>query len=258
MTLELDELGVVKGGATILKSISATFPPNMLTVIAGPNGAGKSTLLRAMAGLEPLATGRVTFAGKDLTALKPHERAKDFAWAPSEADLPFAFTVRDSVVMGRFPWHQGTPLASDFAAADRALARLGLSGFARRSVQALSSGERSKVLVARALAGDARHLLFDEPTANLDVGAALRLLNLLREVSRAGRTVIVTLHDLSLGCRSSDHALCLHLGRIAKEGRPDTVFAPDVLGPVFDVEVSRAVTSKGAPSLLFDIPGPGR
>lgn len=252
MNLECSGLVVSKGGAKILDGVKTSFPERRLTVVVGPNGAGKSTLLRTLAGLEQASSGAVILGGRDVTHSAPHLRAKVLTWVPAESEVPFAFTARECVVMGRFPWHKGLPSGGDYARADQALELVGMTEFARREVPTLSSGERLKVQVARALAGDAHCLLFDEPTANLDVGAALSLLTLLKRIAAEGRTVGLSLHDLSLARRFADHAVCLERGRVAASGDPDEVFSPARLKSVFGVSASAVTTPAGAAGLLFD------
>src|SRR6185312_5265596 len=100
--------------------VSCVFPAGRLTTLVGPNGAGKSTLLRAIAGLDLPARGAI-HAPRDLASLLPVERARQVAWVPDHGDMPFAFTVREIVLMGRFPWHQGAPTQADGARADAAI-----------------------------------------------------------------------------------------------------------------------------------------
>ena len=246
MRVTVSNLSVDKGGQRRLHRIEAVFAPGRLTVLIGPNGAGKSTLLRTIAGLETPAGGQVLLdEGGDAHALPPLERARRLAWVPDHTDMPFAFTVLDTVVMGRFPWHQGAPRRADTAAAMAALARLGIASLADRALASLSSGERQKAHVARALAGDAACLLLDEPCANLDIGAALRLLGLLGELAAAGRTVVLTLHDLALAHRFAGSALCLWRGRVVAAGEPAAVFTAGVLEQAFGVQATVAHTAAG-------------
>ncbi len=250
--ISTQRLSVHKGDRLVLDGVTCTVERGQLAVLIGPNGAGKSTLLRALAGLEPVTSGSVTLGGRVVTASPPHLRAKVLSWIPAESDVPFAFTARDCVVMGRYPWHQGLPTGGDFARADEALSLVGMEAFAAREVPTLSSGERLKVQVARALAGDAPCLLFDEPTANLDIGAALHLLALLRRIAGEGRTVVLSLHDLSLARRFAEHVICLDKGRVDGEGKAAPTFDPARLKRVFGVSASSVKTEAGADGLLFD------
>lgn len=251
--LSTSGLTVLKGQSRILDGVTCTFPSGKLAVIIGPNGAGKSTLLRVLTGLEPTAEGQVILGGRDVTHAASHLRSKVLTWVPAESDVPFAFTARECVVMGRFPWHQGLPTSADYARADQALSLLGMGDFASREVPTLSSGERLKVQVARALAGDASCLLFDEPTANLDIGASLHLLTLLKQIAGEGRTIVVTLHDLSLARRFADHAVCLNHGRVVAEGDAAHTIGPATIDAVFGVVASTCNSPKGFAGLIFDI-----
>ncbi len=250
--IRADGLKVTKGGARVLDGVTCAVPKGRLTVLIGPNGAGKSTLLRTFAGLEHVDAGRVTLGGQDVTNAAPHLRAKAVTWVPAEAEIPFAFTARECVVMGRFPWHGGLPTPTDFARADQALSLVGMDAFAKREVPSLSSGERLKIQVARALAGDAPTLLFDEPTANLDIGAALQILMLLQRIAADGRTIVASLHDLSLARRFAEHLICLEKGRVSSEGEAASALTPALLKRVFGVSATTTKTEAGADALLFD------
>ena len=254
MRLWVERLTVAKGGRAVLADVTAEFPSGRLSVVIGPNGAGKSSLLRAIAGLDAVApVSRIILGERDLSPNAAHERAKDIAWSPAASDAPFAYEMLDAVVMGRFPWHRGAPSSKDVAAAERALLSVGLGpSFHRRTLPSLSSGERMKVMVARALASESACLLFDEPTANLDIGAAFRLMALFKAEAARGRTVIVALHDLPLACRAADHAVCLTAGRLAALGQPAQVFSAAVLNQIFAVKAAPVRTPGGEASLLFD------
>ncbi len=255
MTLQAEQLCVRLQGRPILQGINAAFASHTLAVIIGPNGAGKSTLLRALCGLEAAAAGRIMVPGHgDLKALTPLARARLIAWVPEHSEMPFAFSAQASVVMGRFPWHQGRPTPADAAAAMAALKQLGIGHLAARPVQGLSSGERQKVMIARALASAAPIVLLDEPLANLDIGAALRLLLLLRDLTRSGRTLVVTMHDLALAHRFADHGLCLDGGRVVAGGpdeAPRAAFAKATLDRVFQVQTSWVTTSTAETAPFF-------
>lgn len=248
MTLALHNVEVVKGGATILKSVNGTLAAGRLTAIAGPNGAGKSTLLRAAAGLETLASGHINGPkGTDLAHATAAERARTVCWIPDATHVPFRYTALATVILGRYPWHDGRAGATDRDRALAALASMGVANLAERTMPSLSAGERHKVLIARAFAGDAPILLLDEPCANLDIAATLALLALLRDLAAAGRTVAVTLHDLSLATRFADDVLCLAKGSVAAHGPAQTTMTDTLISTVFGVR------ARHAPGLVLDL-----
>lgn len=163
--------------------------------------------------------------------------------------MPFPFRVAELVLMGRSP-HLGL-LGFESRADERialaALERLGIAGLADRSVLEVSGGERQLAMVARALAQEAPVLLFDEPTAHLDVRRRLALLELVRELAREGRAVLLVSHDLGLVARAADRLALLCDGRVLAAGPPAETLRPDLLRRAFGVEAEILATSDGAP-----------
>ena len=231
--------------------------------IIGPNGSGKSTLLRLLAGLLEPDAGSVLLEGAPLARLTPRERARRTAVVLPEAPLLFNFSVLEVVLMGRAPhlglW--GLERKPDYDAAHRALDDVGLGAFGDRPVHDLSSGERQRVMIARALAQEQRLLLLDEPTAFLDLKHGLAIHEILGDLrSRRGLTVVVVSHDLHLAARHADRLVLMHHGRIVAEGSPEVVLTPDRLAPVYETEVtvlrdpvtgSPLVIPRGAPPAAF-------
>jgi ABC-type cobalamin/Fe3+-siderophores transport system ATPase subunit len=222
--------------------------------IVGPNGSGKTTLVRLLAGLLPPAGGRVLLEGRPISEVAPRERARRLAAVLPEAPLLFNFSVLEIALMGRAP-HLGTwglEGAADYDAARRALADVGLAGLEARAVHDLSSGERQRAILARALTQEPRILLLDEPTAFLDLKHGIAVYEILARLQRErDLTVVVVSHDLHLAARHAARLVLLHRGRIAADGSPAEVLTPAILGPVYetDVEVLRDPAS-GAPIVI--------
>jgi len=259
LTLVVDNLRVKKIGRMVLGNVSAVFPAGSVTAVVGPNGAGKSTLLRALAGVDHADSG--TVIAKDtaqsqttnLAQITPQERAQLLAWVPDHHDAPFAYTVLETVLLGRYPWHAGNPQAADVSAAESALANLGIAHLQKRHVTAISSGERQRTMLARALAAKTPVLLLDEPLANLDIGAGLRLLGYLRQLTQAGQTVVLSLHDLGLAYRHCDYLVCLDRGKIAAVGTPATALTAELLQEVFGITMQVVDLGNGLNQLFFSV-----
>jgi iron complex transport system ATP-binding protein len=232
--MELRSLSAARGGRTILSDISLDVPAGSLVAIVGPNGAGKTTLLRAMCGLDQPLRGEVLLGDQTpLSSLPARVAAERIAWVPQDSSLPFAFTVSETVLLGRFPSHQGHPGSRDRVHASAAMEVMGLKGFEDRIVPTLSTGERQKVMLARALALGAPLLFLDEPCASLDIGAALELMETLRNLVANGTTVCLSLHDLNLVRRFATHTLVLADGRSHGFGATSDILTPTVVGQVF-------------------------
>ena len=241
------ELGLRVAGLTIelgrrqvVSEVGFSAPAGAVTVLLGPNGAGKSTILKAAAGLLPYH-GQIQLDGRDARQLERKARARAVAYVPQASALEAPLPVRDVVAQGRYAHGGGNlfarPRATDLALITTAMERAEVVPLADRPFNQLSYGERRRVLVARALASAAPVLLLDEPTAALDVGHALSMLSVLRQVAQAGTAVVVVLHQLQEAFSFAEHAVLLADGRIVQEGAVDQVIAPDPIRSVYGVEL---------------------
>jgi len=223
--IELTNVTVELGGRPVVDGIEAAVARGEWVALIGPNGAGKTTLLRAIARLVPFA-GSIALEGRDTKELHRAELSRLLAVVPQEPSTPPWMTVAEYVLLGRTP-HLGTLAKEgkrDREAAARALARLDLLEYCERRLGTLSGGEKQRVVVARALAQEARIVLLDEPTAALDIGhqqQALELLDLLRVES--GLTLVAAMHDLTLAAQYADRMVLLDRGRVAVDGVPRDV-----------------------------------
>ncbi|NWE53371.1 ABC transporter ATP-binding protein [Brevundimonas sp. P7753] len=236
--LSADNLSVRLGDKAVLDGVGAVFAPGLVTAVVGPNGAGKSTLLDCLAALRKPDAGRVTLDERALGDLPSRERARRIAYLPQNAEIAWAVDGRTFVGLGRTPYVGAWGLtAQDWAAVDRALTVTGVQAFADRVVSSLSGGERARVLIARALAGDPQWLLADEPLAGLDPGHVLDACDLFRRLAdEEGRGVILTLHDLDAALRVADRVIVLAEGRVLADAAPVEALSPAVLKAAYGVE----------------------
>jgi iron complex transport system ATP-binding protein len=235
------------GTRTVLDGVTASIPSGQVTGIVGPNGAGKTTLLKIAAGLLLLASGKCSLFERAIESWPREARAKKIAYLPQGGEAAWPVSAREIVGLGRMP-HRA-PLswlsAVDALAVERALERADAAQFANRRVDALSAGERMRVLLARALATEANVLLADEPAAHLDPAHQLRLMALLREEAKRGVAVAVTLHELTLAARTCDRILLLDHGSLAAEGAPENALSAEKLAHVFGIEAAQATGPDG-------------
>jgi len=236
--LRAENLSVRLGDKAVLNGVDAAFAPGLVTAIVGPNGAGKSTLLDCLAALRTPDAGRVTLDGRALRDLPARARSRRIAYLPQNAEIAWAVEGRTFVGLGRTPYVGAWGLrADDRAAVDRAMAVAGVEGFADRVVSTLSGGERARVLIARALAGEPQWLLADEPLAGLDPGHVLDACDLFRRLAdEEGRGVVLTLHDLDAALRVADRVIVLAEGRVIADAAPAEALSPEVLKTAYGVE----------------------
>ena len=235
--LEAHELTFAYNTHRVLQGVSLAVQEREVVGLVGPNGAGKTTLLHVLLGLLTPQHGRVALRGTDVAALRRREIARRVAFVPQDAHLDIAFTVREVVAMGRTPYlGRFQPEGPrDAQLVDEALHHTATAALADRMADTLSGGERQRVLVARALAQETPVILLDEPTANLDLAHQLEVMDLVRDVARAGRGALAAIHDLSLASRYCDRIVLLHDGAVAAEGPPAEVLTEANLARYFRV-----------------------
>lgn len=225
-----------------VERVSLALRAGETLAVAGPNGCGKSTLLSLLAGFRKPAEGHVALLGRDLGTISPREAARMLAVLPQMEVAQPRLTAMQMVLLGRLPHLRG-PLAfesaEDLRIARESLEAVGMESFAERRLGTLSGGERQLVLAARALAQRPRVLLLDEPTASLDLGHQQRLLRVLRRLAEErSLAVLFVTHDLNLAARFADRIMLLRDGRTHAEGAPAEVLREEVLGPLYDAELS--------------------
>ncbi len=234
--LQIRRLTVSHSGKPALWDVTAEFPAGALSAIVGPNGAGKSTLLRAALGLLPADSGQVMLEGRPARSALHR-----LAYVPQHdaVDSDFPITVREVVEMGRYRdlgWFR-RPRRTDRAVIADSLDRVGMAGFGSRRIGELSGGQRQRMFIARALAQQAPVLLMDEPFAGVDTRTEAVLLELLRELRAAGRSVILVHHDLGTVRSEFDWALLLNVRAVACGPVCDVVL-PEQLRRAYGGEVT--------------------
>ncbi len=238
-------------GPPVLKDLSLEIPAGAVTAILGPNGSGKTTLLLILLGMLSPQKGEVLIDGMDQKKLPRNVRSRLMGLVPEEEHVPFDFSIMEYVLLGRAP-HLGIlelPKETDYQAAMEALNRAGLSALADRSVPSLSGGERQLAKVARALAQSPRVLLFDEPTAHLDLNNKGRVLDMIRSMADDGVAVVLTTHDPNAATVVADHVVLLRSGQTVATGPVDAVLTSENLTQTYGLPVE--VTSvRGRPVVL--------
>lgn len=237
--LALDDISVSYDAREVLSGVSLHLVEGQIVALLGANGAGKTTLIRAMNGTVSLSTGGIALDGRPLTSLSRRGIARNIAVVAQENETRFPVTVLEFVLSGRFVYGGsfGWETEKDIEAARQALIDCDLGAFQSRLMNHLSGGERQRVVLARAIATNARILLLDEPTANLDLAHQAMMFRLVRKRCEQGSSAVVITHDLNLAAEFADEIVMLKGGRVAAKGPPDEVLTAENVHDVFAVDV---------------------
>ena len=240
MSIEVRNLSFSYGDRQVLYDISFSVGKGEFLSILGPNGVGKSTLFRCVLGLLSGYTGQVLVDGTDARRFSVREAAKHIAYIPQSSHPIFNYSVFDIVLMGRT---SGLSTFRSPGPADKerclwALEKVGIPHLAQRCFHRLSGGEQQLVLIARALVQNAPILMLDEPTANLDFGNQLLVLEQARSLAREGYTVIQTTHHPEQSYMFSDRILAIQKGRVLTEGKPADVLTEEIMKALYGVDVN--------------------
>jgi iron complex transport system ATP-binding protein len=236
MHLAATSASVTLGGRTVVRDVSLALRPGKVTGLLGPNGAGKSSLMRALAGHLDHA-GTITLDSTPVRDMPDAQRARYIAWLPQQREASWALSVASLVALGRLPWHgwRRTRSAADQQICHGAMQMMQVASLADRPVTELSGGELARVLLARAIAQDTPVLLADEPAAGLDPAHQISMMTIMRQLAGEGRTVLVSMHDLSLAARWCDDLILMRDGEVAASGSPDKVMTARILRDVYGI-----------------------
>jgi iron complex transport system ATP-binding protein len=252
------------GHKPLISDISVTFVPGKLHLLIGPNGAGKSTLIKVLARLLRPQTGHVEYEHGDVSKATEADLARRRAVLSQAIEVAFPLTVREVVMMGRYPHFGGRPGRVDEEIVDEVMEHFDVVEFRERNYQTLSGGERQRVNFARVLAQlwrdghhaateECRYLFLDEPLTFLDIGHQIQFMKKVREFSATADVVTVgVVHDLNLAARFADQIVLLDHGRVMASGAPVEVLTRERIRDVFRVDATFVPTQGSGVHLIFD------
>jgi iron complex transport system ATP-binding protein len=250
--LKVESLAFGFPGRTIGRDLSFALEVGEVMCVLGPNGGGKTTLFRTVLGLLAKHAGNIRLGEQALEHLSRSEIARRVGYVPQGHTGYFAFTVREFVLMGRTA-HLGifsSPAKRDGMVAERALESLGIAHLADKPVTEISGGERQLALVARALAQEPKLLVLDEPTASLDFGNQVRVLQRISALAGSGISILFSSHDPDHAFLCARRALLLAEGRVLEIGAPRAVIRADTLQRLYGVSVQVMPLPGGAHTCL--------
>lgn len=254
------------GNRALVSDVSVSFPPGQLHLIIGPNGAGKSTLIKVLARFLRPHEGTVEYDGADIYHASESDLARRRAVLSQAVEVAFPLTVREVVMMGRYPHFGGRPGPVDEDIADELMEFFDVMEFRDRNYQTLSGGERQRVNFARVLAqvwragpgsssmtSPCRYLFLDEPLTFLDIRHQIAFMKQVRGFTNAPDVVTIgVVHDLNLAARFADQIVLLDQGRVVAAGTCSEVLTADHIRNVFGVEPTFVRGSDSGFHLIFD------
>ena len=258
MNITVTNLSFRYGSRTVLRAIGFSAEGGQLVALLGRNGAGKSTLFRLLLGMRHPAAGRIELNGRDISQISVKELAREVAYIPQAASGDFRFLVRDVVLMGTTSSFAtlAMPQAEQVKRAADAMDTLGIGHFAKRPYTELSGGEQQLVLIARAIAQNTRCLVMDEPTASLDFGNQVKVMEIARKLARDGYLIFLSTHNPQHVLHYADRVLLLDNGRLVGDGKPRDVLTETVLSEIYDVPVHLSTGKNGQLAVLPALAGP--
>ncbi len=239
MSICVQDLSFSYGSHEVLHGLTFSIPDGCLVNVLGPNGVGKSTLFRCILGLNQHYSGNVLVNGKDLKSLSIKERAREVSYIPQTHAPVYDYEVLDVVLMatGSDLKMLSNPGCDQRKRAYEALERIGIEQLAHRQYTHISGGEQQLVLVARALAQNARTIVMDEPTSALDYGNTVRVLSCVRQLAREGLSIVQSTHNPDHAFLYSDRTLVLKDGCLDAYGSPHEVITSELIGGLYSVDV---------------------
>lgn len=231
------------GGEPIVRDVSLTIPEGKITALIGPNGSGKSTLLKVLGRQLRPDVGVVELDGRRISEFGAREFARRLSFLPQQPVVPEGMSVRELIAFGRYPYAGafGSLSAEDICAVEDAARRTGVEGFLDVGAMELSGGQRQRMWIAMTLAQDTGILLLDEPTTYLDPAHQLAILDLVQDLNRRGRTVVMVVHDMAQAAKYSDYVVVLRDGEIVEQGPTDSTLDAGLIERAFGISTLMVV-----------------
>lgn len=239
MTFNLNHIGFQYDDCKVIDDIDIALASGFFYGIIGPNGSGKTTLVDLLSRHRQPTFGSIDYNGKRLVEYSKSELSREIALVPQNFYINFPFTVKEIVMMGRYPHiaRFSAPSVEDVDIVRHVMEKTQTQAFQDRYITELSGGERQRVVFARALAQETPVLILDEATSNLDIRFSINLLKLAAgRVKDEGKTVIAVMQDINLAAGYCDYLIFMSNGHIAAHGKTEDVLNPDTIRSVFQVD----------------------
>ena len=249
--MQVKQLTKRYGDKAVVDGVDLAIPQGKVTSFIGPNGAGKSTVMGIVSRLIPRDEGEVVFQGKDLKHWKSKDLSRRLAILTQSNNIQMKLTVRELVSLGRFPYSGSRLTADDVRIVDEAIAYMELEEFQDRFIDELSGGQRQRAYIAMVIAQDTEYVLLDEPTNNLDIYHATKMMRTVRRLcDELGKTVVLVLHEINYAAFYSDYICAFVDGRVAAFGTVDEVITKENLSAIYKVDFE-IMPIKGRPLSIY-------
>lgn len=238
--LRTEKLSAGYGGKIIVGDMDITAERGKILTLIGPNGAGKSTVLRTLIRQLDRISGSIAVLGRDIGSFGGKELARTMSILMTERTDPELITCRDVIASGRYPYtgQLGILSDSDRRQVSEAMELTAVTDIADNDFSRISDGQRQRVMLARAVAQEPDILILDEPTSYLDISHKLKLLDILKKLTRERRiAVIMSMHEIDLAQRISDRVICIKGGYIDRMGAPDEIFTSEYISGLYGIDV---------------------
>lgn len=239
MSIQVQNLNFSYENRTILDGVSFQVDSGDVLAVLGPNGVGKTTLFRCILGIQTKYQGSIRINQREAKRFSAKDLSREVAYIPQVQKNSFHFSVLDMVLMGttaQMSLYQ-QPGEQQMKQAQEALARFGIEYLKTRDFEQLSGGESQLTLLARAVVQGAKILVLDEPTASLDYGNAIRVMEEVRQLAKQGFTIVLSTHDPNQALSYANKVLALYEGRVASFGNTDQVLQPALLERLYQISV---------------------
>ena len=239
MSIDVNDLNFSYDLKAVLKRVNFIIDDCQMLSVLGPNGVGKSTLFYCILGLLRNYSGTITLNGKNTRQFSIRDLAKRIAYIPQSHFPSFNYSVFEMVLMGTTQQLStfSTPGKPQIEKTERALQRMGIEHLSERGFNMISGGERQLTLIARALAQNARILIMDEPTANLDYGNQIKVLKQIKSLTNDGYTIIQSTHNPDQTFLFSDKVLALKNGEVFAYGEPHEIISRELIRTLYDIDI---------------------
>ncbi|MDR0915161.1 MAG: ABC transporter ATP-binding protein [Endomicrobium sp.] len=223
----------------ILKNCSFTINNKDFVGIIGKNGAGKSTLLKVLCRILKPYLGNICIEYQDIQNLHIKDLARKIAFLPQYVNTNLSFSVFDFILLGRYPYMNTLkwPSQNDYNIVNQIIDLLHLYKLTNKQINQLSYGETQKVLIGQVIAQQTDIIIFDEPTAHLDIGSQNKILKCIKQLNeKYNKTIILTLHDLNIASEFCNKLILLNNGMICKQGTPLEIFQCGIIEKIYNIQ----------------------